>query len=903
VNTLDDGRSAPVRPQAPAASPSTPWLFGDHDDDAEGPLVDADVGAPVSPRILSRPARWLLGLAALKVAVATIVLLVALPLPTSSAASISGSLVALQLIAFGGAGAVLLLAHARDVRTAHLGAVLLLVASAFATSHVAALALRVPVFLALAPLYPDAFLPVFLARFIEAFPRRPPESAGARFLRALLRTARVTGTLLFFLNALAGWGLLPNTLWVTALERRSAGDTVYWTVIFWLILATLPIALTGGQLLGADDRRRVRLFWLSFWFGFGPSVLAIVVGALPVYGPWFTGWMMRGWLAPVLELLLATVPITVAYAVLVRHLLPLRVVLRQAAQYVFARWTVTAALILPIVLLIAEGYRHRNETIATVLSGRAMTLIVVTALAGTALLARENLLGLVDRWFFREAYDPRDVLLVLGTQTRRAHRLDELVAVLTSAVDRALRPESLAVLVKNPAGDFVSLFGSVEPLLASSVLVGLLGAASEPIDVVLDKRSPLRWLPRDERQWLVDSHSRLLVPLQVSEGDLVGLVTLAERKSELPFSREDRQLLVAITEAGAVTMEHHCAHAGSAAADATPDDFWMVGATPQLAQASECAVCGHVEPGGDRHCARCGAPLRPSAVPHVMFGKFRFEERVGQGGMGIVYRATDLTLDRVVAIKTLPGTSPEDSQRLRREAKAMAAVVHRNLAIVYGAESWRGRPMLICEFMSEGTLAHRLTRGSLPCAEALSLGVALAEALHVIHATGLLHRDIKPSNIGYAADGVPKLLDFGLVHILTPTPAANPSARDVRGSSVTDAAALMTLSVTRPLIGTPLYLSPEAILGQRPTIAFDLWSLNVLLCEAMTGQHPFRQGTLRDTLDCIQAADPSRVLQRARAIPAAVAAYLERALAKDPGVRPKTALEVADHLRALGAHL
>ena len=111
-----------------------------------------------------------------------------------------------------------------------------------------------------------------------------------------------------------------------------------------------------------------------------------------------------------------------------------------------------------------------------------------------------------------------------------------------------------------------------------------------------------------------------------------------------------------------------------------------------------------------------------------MFGKFRFDERVGHGGMGVVYRATDLALDRVVAIKTLPGTSPEASQRLRSEAKAMAAVVHRHLATIYGSESWRGRPMLICEFMTDGTLADRLKHEALSVDEALCLGMALAEA-------------------------------------------------------------------------------------------------------------------------------------------------------------------------------
>jgi len=849
---------------------------------------------------LTGPGRSLLILAAIKV-VAGVVAVSSDHVSLSFSAALPGGLVIVQLISFGGAAAVLLLAHARDPRTARLGTVLLLVASAFATGQVAALADRFPLLSILVPLYPDAFLPLCLVRFVAVFPSRPRESLAARFLRILELVAGPAGVLLFTLNALLGLGLLPDTPWVTVFARRSAGGTVYWTTVFALALTTVPIALTGTRFLSGDEKRRVRLFWLAFWFGLGPTVVVNVVGGLPVVGRPFTDWMMRGWLALALELFLATVPITVAYAILVRRLLPLRVVIRQAAQYLFARWTVTGAFLVPVVVVILESYEHRHETIAAAVSDRAIMLALAVALAGIAVLARENILRQVDRWFFREPYDPSEVLLSLATQTRRARRIDELVAVLTSAVDRALRPDVVAVLTRNQVGDFVSLFGSVEPLPARSILVDLLGAASEPIEVVLDPQSALRWLPRDERQWLVDSRSSLLVPLQASEGGLIGIVTISERKSELPFSRFDRDLLVAIAEAGALTMEHHSARTDSLTAEPALDEFWLVG-PPALAQAGECPACGHVEPGGDRACARCGARLSVSTVPHVMFGKFRFDERVGQGSMGIVYRATDLSLDRVVAIKTLPGTSPEDSQRLRSEAKAMAAVLHRNLAIVYGAESWRGRPMLICEFMAHGTLADRLRRGPLPCAEALSLVVALADALHVIHATGVLHRDIKPSNIGFASDDAPKLLDFGLVQMLRPTVAAA-SSQETFTSVPGDRAALEALSLTAPLIGTPLYLSPEAVLGQAPSVLFDLWSLNVLLCEAMTGRHPFRGRTLTETLDQIRRADLTDYFDASIATPAAVAIYLRRALAKDPGLRPRTAAETADCLRALGARV
>ena len=209
-------------------------------------------------------------------------------------------------------------------------------------------------------------------------------------------------------------------------------------------------------------------------------------------------------------------------------------------------------------------------------------------------------------------------------------------------------------------------------------------------------------------------------------------------------------MLVALAGAGALTIEHHAMRA-SMRADQLPAYWWHVSTDAQSARAGECPVCGRVYAFVDALCESCVAPLEASEVPHMLFGKFRFEERVGHGGMGVVYRVSDLSLERTIAVKTLPGTSPEHAQRLRAEAKAMAAVTHPNLAVIYGSESWRGKPMLLCEFMTGGTLADRLARGPLALLEVLQLGIDLAEALHVIHAAGLLHRDIKPSNIGYTA--------------------------------------------------------------------------------------------------------------------------------------------------------
>lgn len=227
----------------------------------------------------------------------------------------------------------------------------------------------------------------------------------------------------------------------------------------------------------------------------------------------------------------------------------------------------------------------------------------------------------------------------------------------------------------------------------------------------------------------------------------------------------------------------------------------------------------------------------------------------------------------------------------------MAAVAHPHLATIYGAESWRGRPMLICEFMHGGTLADRLLTGPLTLEDALALGVRLAEALEVLHSKGVLHRDIKPSNIGFSAAGVPKLLDFGLVHMLAPALSATELTGDVpfleRDPGI--------LSLSHGLIGTPLYACPEATNGQPPSALFDLWSLHVLLFEAITGAHPFRGQSVAETIRAIRFAGLPRLADARIGRLADVAKYFDRALAKEATKRPHTAGEVASALRRLSA--
>jgi serine/threonine protein kinase len=224
-------------------------------------------------------------------------------------------------------------------------------------------------------------------------------------------------------------------------------------------------------------------------------------------------------------------------------------------------------------------------------------------------------------------------------------------------------------------------------------------------------------------------------------------------------------------------------------------------------------------------------------------GPYRLVRELGRGGMGVVYLAQDLRLHRMVALKTLPAMSPSWVASLLGEARAMAAVAHPSVAVLYSLEQWRGTPVLVTEYLSGGTLASRLSVGRVPVAEALHLGAAIADALAVLHARGWLHRDIKPSNIGFAHDGALKLLDFGLTQ-WRPT--------------LEDAAA--------PAAGTPLYLSPEILGGEPASQHDDVWALALTVVEMITGTHPFVAGRVNweaDMPDAVahvltQALHPAR---------------------------------------------
>ena len=264
-----------------------------------------------------------------------------------------------------------------------------------------------------------------------------------------------------------------------------------------------------------------------------------------------------------------------------------------------------------------------------------------------------------------------------------------------------------------------------------------------------------------------------------------------------------------------------------------------------------------------------------SLGPGTRVGSYEIVALLGAGGMGEVYRAHDSRLNRDVAIKTLPAVFASDSNRmarLQREAQALAALSHPNIAAIYGLEESGGVRSLVMELVEGPTLEERIASSPIPLDETLSIARQIAEALEAAHDKGIVHRDLKPANIKFTADGKVKVLDFGLAKALDADAASGNPANSPT----------LTLEATRAgvILGTAGYMSPEQARGKPVDKRADIWAFGVVLFEMLTGKSMFEGETVSDALAAVLRADIDWS-QLPADTPPKVARLLRRCLERD----------------------
>jgi eukaryotic-like serine/threonine-protein kinase len=276
-------------------------------------------------------------------------------------------------------------------------------------------------------------------------------------------------------------------------------------------------------------------------------------------------------------------------------------------------------------------------------------------------------------------------------------------------------------------------------------------------------------------------------------------------------------------------------------------------------------------------------------------GPYEITGPLGSGGMGEVYKARDMRLDREVAIKVLPASFATDADRLQRfetEAKATGQLNHPNVVSVYDVGTHEDAPYLVTELLDGQTLRERLASGPMPLRKALQIGVDVAHGLAAAHARGIVHRDLKPENLFLTRDGRVKILDFGLAKATAPA-SAGPAA----GAS----AAATALQPTDPgtVLGTIGYMSPEQVRGQPADARSDLFAVGTILYEMLSGARPFARDSAADTMAAILNAEPPEFSRTAAPVPPAVDRVIRRSLEKDPEERFQSARDLAFSLEAV----
>ena len=626
---------------------------------------------------------------------------------------------------------------------------------------------------------------------------------------------------------------------------------------------SLPAYFAGGiailvsnylQSADLNERRRIRVLLLgmsSAGVGLFFGAVAIVLeergsrSMLPIPPNLFV------------SLLLIALPCAFAYAIIAQRLFDIRILVRLGLRYALARQSILVLVPALLAGIVVDLLLHGDRPLVDILWQRGWAYLTLLGVAAAAYRYRTDWLASIDRRFFRERYDAQQIFTQIIQDVRTVGRLDAVAARTVSRMSVAFHSSFVALLVREPHRyDFHAI--SVTPQTHTvphwtkdSTVVGLVRVIGKPVDFA------------DASNWLVDHLSDDdFVALRADDIEFVApvvasaaadrreaMLVFGAKRSEEPYSREDRELVAAVADSLAMLVQPSSGE---------------VDAEQALTECPQCGLCDSTRAA---RCAEDGSPLVHVALPRVLGGRYTIQRRLGRGGMGAVYEARDAALERMVAVKVIRDemlASADAADRFRREALIAASFTHPNVVTVHDfGITDHGRGYLVMELLSGATLREALRQGPWPASRTLQVMRGVCLAVDEAHRRQLVHRDLKPENIFLVRDDVPKVLDFGI-------------AKSVAAPGAT------SLTATNNVIGTLDYMSPEQRRGGVAAPPWDVWALAVIAYEMINGGIPSLEG-LPPAIRLSGLSGPRH-------------AVFARAFAVDATERPSGALALLDDL-------
>jgi hypothetical protein len=589
----------------------------------------------------------------------------------------------------------------------------------------------------------------------------------------------------------------------------AAYDDVSTAFILFTFAASGAVVVRNHRVV-ADAEQRARLRWVMWGLLIGLLPMGMVfAGSVTIEALTGRTLLFETWirLQGTAALFLAFLPATFAYAVIRHRVIGVDVVIRKSLQYLLAKGVLRAAIVMPLIVLAARAFRNRDRTIAEILLDQPIYLALAVA-ATALLLMRPRLNVWLDRRFFRDQSARDQILLdAIGRAGVSPDDLDSSVGILREAIDRAFHPRSLEVLL-DPA---IHAWRVPADQQQTTTAVSARAAAAPP--------------------------GGLAVPIGDGGSSTIGVLLIGEKRSEEPYTREEQRLLAHIAAQLALTADRARLRGRvTATQQERYDVLARIDASVNLVK--ECPRCGRCYDRARDQCEDDGAALSHTvAIDRVIDDRYRLDRLIGRGGMGAVYAAADLRLQREVAIK-LTTTGDTDGRRFDREAKALARLHHPNIVAVhdYGVAG-SSIAYLVMERLHGRTLRQEIrNRGAMTPGRVAEWLGPVADAVIAAHAAGVIHRDLKPDNVfldEQAGRATPKVLDFGLAKV---------SDADLASIALTEPGAVM---------GTLAYMPPEQLHGRAVDERSDVFALGVMAIEALTGTNPFLRPETRATIAAV----------------------------------------------------